>query len=159
MIQSKITGIEFGVDNYVEITSFSELIKDSENSFIMVALIGFIEGIIKLSKDKSYYTFAGIYKVKCSNYLLMDICSFINNNNKAFDYLINYFNLWHGNEYEEFTYDEYNKVDISDNFYELVSLLWEESNKASELNDETAIKSYNILSNYLTILYMSSKGL
>lgn len=160
MINSKIKTIEVGVGNYVDISNIESLInKTKNNPSIIAAIVGCIEGIIQTGKDKTYFTFMGIYKIKCSsNYLFISIYNFIKNNNNVFDYIVKYFNLWHGCENEEFTYDEYCMDDLCNNFDGLAALLWEESKLASELNDKEAIEAYNNFSKSLSYLFINSLG-
>lgn len=150
MRQTKISGIKFSVDNYVEITCFKDLINNKENPYIIAAIIAYVEGIINSNKTNDYYSFANMYKVKCKgNYMFLNIYKFIKNNENAYNYIMNYFNLWHNNNYEEFSYDEFNKNDLSNNFYELVSLLYEERNVAVNLKDNKEAEAYAVIINNL----------
>lgn len=155
MINSKIAGILFGVDNYVDVSDFDRLIdKTVNNPSLIAAIIGCIEGIIQPARDKTYFAIMGMYKVECSgSYLFLDVYNFIKDNSRLFDYIVRYFNLWHGCEYEDISYDEYNKRDLSNNFNGLTALLWEESKLASELNDKEAIKAYNMFCKSFSSLY------
>ncbi len=155
MTNSKIAGMIFSVDNYVDTSDFEKLIdKTVNNPSLIASIIGCVEGIIQPVKDKNYFTIMGMYKVECSgNYLFLSVYNFIKNNNKLFNYIARYFNLWHGREYEDISYDEYNKMDLSNNFNELTELLWEEGKLASDLNDKAAIEAYNIFCKCLSSLY------
>lgn len=155
MTNSKIAGMMFCVDNYVDISDFEKLIgKTVNNPSLIAAVIGCIEGIIQPARDKTYFTIMGMYKVECrGNYLFLNVYNFIKNNNKLFNYIARYFNLWHGGENEDISYDEYNKKDLSNNFNALNELLWEESGLASDLNDEAAIEAYSIFRKCFSSLY------
>ncbi len=151
MTNSKVSEMLFCVDNYIDTSDFGKLIgKISDNPWLIATIIGCVEGIIKPARDKTHFTIIGMYKVKCSEgYLFLNIYNSIKNNSKLFNYIVRYFNLWHGNENEDITYDEYNKKDLSNNFMELNELLWEESELASGTNDENAIEAYSVFSKCL----------
>lgn len=156
MRQTKIAAIELDIDNYIEIKDFKNLIKKKVNSSIVAVIIGCVEGIIKPSKDKEYYSFAGMYKVKNSKYMLLNMYNLINNNKKIYNYIVNYFNLWHNNECEEFSYDEFSRDDLRNNFYELVSLIYEEQSNAQNLNDKKEAEAYNTIISSLSNLFSNT---
>lgn len=150
MRQTKIAEIEFDVEGYVAISNFKDLIKKIGSPSIAAAIIGCTEGIIKPSYNKSYYSFAGIFKIKSSSYTFLDICNFINKNKSVYNYIVNYYNLWHSDDYEEFSYDEFNKEDLINNFYELISMLYSERNIALNLDDNKAYEEYsNVIDSFL----------
>lgn len=155
MINSKIAGMVFGVDSYIDISDFNSLIDKTENNPSLIAVIvGCIEGIIQPCKEKTHFTIMGMYKVKCrNNYFFMNVYNFIKNNSNILNYIVKYFNLWHGCEYEDISYDEYNKKDLSNNFNELAVLMQEEIKLASDLNDVDAIEAYNMFFKGLSSLY------
>ncbi len=156
-MQSKTVAVEFDIENYVEVADFYDLVKTGENAHLVAALTGCIEGIIVPGKENSFFTIAGLSKVKCrDSYLFLDIYRFVSKNRNMFNYIVDYFNLWHNNEYKVFSYDKYNKNDLINNFNELASLLIEERNIASLKNNEAVTEAYDIFNSSLSDLYMSS---
>lgn len=158
MKYSKLEGIQFGIENYIGISEFEGLNNKTKDASLIAAIIGYVEGIIRPGKDKTYFTIAGMYKVKCSsNYILLSVYNLINNNSNVFNYIVNYFNLWHNKDFEEFSYDQYNKNDLKNNFNELISLLWEESYVATNSKDKKVIEVYNLITKGLSDLYMNGE--
>lgn len=155
MANSKIAGMTFSVDEYVDILNFEGLVSKTEaNPLLIASVAGFVEGIIQPMRDKKYFTIIGIYKVECrDNYLFLNIYNFIKNNNKIFDYIIKYFNLWHGCENQYFSYDEYNKRDLCNNFNYLAELLYDERKLASKLKNDRIVEQYNEFYSALSSLY------
>lgn len=151
MIRNKLAEVDFLVDNYVDIIDFDHIKLDTGNDqFYFAALIGCIEGIIQINKNKEYITFLNMYKIKLSSkYKFMSLYNFIKNNNKYYKYIVNYFNIWHGNN-EVFNYDEYNKKDLMRCFYELASLLIEERNLAEICGDKSVLEAYNFFCNNIS---------
>ena len=155
MANSKIAGMTFFVDDYVDVLDFEKLVDKTEADPLLIAsIIGCVEGIIQPVKDKAYFTFIGMYKVECSgNYLFLNIYKFIKNNNKIFNYIVKYFNLWHGCENQDISYDDYNKRDLCNNFNQLAELLCDEGKLALELKDDKLAEEYNAFYNALSSLY------
>ncbi|MDF2949329.1 MAG: hypothetical protein K0R07_1360 [Sedimentibacter sp.] len=158
MIRDKISEVNFFVDNYVNILEIESIeLETVADHFYIAAVIGCIEGIIQINKDKDYLTFINMYKIKqSSSYKFMSIYSFIKKNKEYSEYIINYFNIWHGNKYEVFTYDEYNKKDLINNFYELATLLIEERELAKNCNDYEVFNNYNLFCSNLSSMLSGS---
>jgi hypothetical protein len=158
MIRGKISEVNFLVDNYVDILKIENIkFETIAERFYIIAVIGFIEGIIQINKDKDYLTFINMYKIKqSSSYKFMSLYSFIKKNKEYCDYIINYFNIWHGNKYEVFAYDEYNKKDLINNFYELATLLIEEREIAKNCNDNEMFDAYNLFCRNLSTMFSGS---
>lgn len=149
MINSKKAVIELAVDNYINITDFSKLNYDDIDPYLIAAIVGCIEGVIQINKEESYITFIDMYKINCSgDYKFFNIYNLIKKHKDYYNYIVKYFNLWHGNDSKEFTYDEYHKNDLSNNFFEIVSLMIEEKIIAIENNNQDVIHMYSNLSEY-----------
>ena len=146
MANSKIASTAFFVDDYVGVLDFERLVdKTKANPLLIASITGCVEGIIQPVRDKTCFTFIGIYKIECSsNYLFLNIYNFIKNNNKVFNYIIKYFNLWHGCENRDISYDDYNKRDLCNNFNHLAEILYEEGKLASILKDDRVAEEYNV---------------
>ncbi|MGD9569554.1 MAG: hypothetical protein AB7V48_14795 [Sedimentibacter sp.] len=144
MVRELISGVNFSVDNYVEILDFKDIKLDIDNDTCFIAsILGCIEGIIQINKDKNYLTFLNMYKIKLrSKYKFYSLYYFIKDHEEYFKYIINYFNTWHGQKNEVFSYDEFNKKDLINNFYELAALLFEEKKMAEKDNDTNAMDEY-----------------
>lgn len=155
MANSKIANMTFCVDDYVDILDFEKLVDKTEaNPLLIASIISCVEGIIQPVKGKAYFTVIGMYKVEYSgNYLFLNVYNFIKNNNKIFNYIIKYFNLWHGCENQDISYDEYNKRDLCYNFSKLEELLIDESRLALKSKDYGLAKDYNVFLNTLLALY------
>lgn len=139
MVNSKIGGLKFDIDRYIR---FSDFEKAGDRNFL-AAIVGCIEGNIQMDKENSRFILLGMYNIKCrSKYLFLSIYNFIKSNGELCNFIIKYFNLWHGGGYEEFTYDEYHKNELSENFKILEDLIHEEMKQASEFNDSDAIQKY-----------------
>lgn len=156
MINNKITDVNFFVDNYVNILDFKDLRLGTDNNdddFYIAAIVGCIEGLIQIKKDKEYLTFINTYKIKLdSKYKFLYLYCFIKNNKKYYEYIVNYFNIWHGNNYDEFTYDAYNKKDLINNFYDLAAMLIEEREIAKNYNDNKVFEAYNFFcKNFISV--------
>lgn len=149
MINRTNSLIKFEIDNYINISDFAQLINDDTDPFLIAAIIGCLEGNIQLNIDKSYFTFINMYKINCTdNYKFSYVYSLIKRHRDYYDYIVKYFNLWHGNEFDYFNYDEYHKNDLNNNFFEIVSLIRDESIMAKENNDQDVINMYSNLSEY-----------
>ena len=79
MANSKIAGMTFFVDDYVDVLDFEKLVDKTEADPLLIAsIIGCVEGIIQPVRDKAYFTVIGMYKVECSdNFLFLSIYNFI----------------------------------------------------------------------------------
>lgn len=139
MVNSKITGIKFEVEKYIEIYDFNK----TEDRNFWAAIVGCIEGNIQMNKEKSCFTLLGMYNIKCKGkYLFLSIYNFVKTHSEFYNFIVKYFNLWHGGGYEEFTYDEYHKNDLMGNFYMMTDLIFEEMKQADESNDSDVIEKY-----------------
>ncbi len=139
MVNSKITVIKFEVEKYIEISDFD---KTDDRNF-WAAIVGCIEGNIQINKEKSCFTLLGMYNIKCKEkYLFLSIYDFVKTHSECYNFIIKYFNLWHGGRYEEFTYDEYHKKDLMENFNLMADLIYEEMKQAAEFNDVDVSQKY-----------------
>lgn len=145
MIKSRIAEIAFDVEKYIEINELNRF----NNMFFVVAAVGMIEGNIQVSKEDNRITLLDIYNVSCknSNYIFLSLYNLIKSNSNLYNYLIKYFNLWHGGEFKEFTYDNYHKIELKNNFNQLISLI------CDELKYAIKNKDYETISIYESFLY------
>lgn len=139
--KTKVTG--FCVDGYVDINEFNDIKLEAVNDpFYYAAVIGCIEGIVQINKE--HLTFLNMYEIKLnSRYKFIELYAFLKSNKKYFEYIVNYFNLWHSGSNELFTYDEYSKDDLTKNFYELSYALTEEKKIAEGYKDARIVQAYN----------------
>lgn len=140
--------LEFEIDNYIGISDFEQLINDDTDPYLIAAIIGCVEGNIQLYLDKSYFTFINMYQINCTgNYKFSNVYGLIKRHRNYYDYIVKYFNLWHGNELNDFNYDEYHKNDLNNSFFEISSLIRKELRMAIENNDQDVINMYRNLQN------------
>ena len=156
MLREEIVSMDSFVDTYVNINEFKDIMLDiGSDTFYFAAAIACIEGIIKINKD--HLTFLGMYKIKLNNnYKFLGLYNFLKNNTKYYEYIVNYFNVWHSNKNELFSYDEYNKMDLIKNYYELECQLIEERELAKFSENDKILDAYSFFCNNLTT-FSSSK--
>ncbi len=158
MVRDKIAGVQFFVDNYIDILEYKDIesaTDDNDPSYI-AAVIGCIEGIFQQSNDQQYLTFLNMYKFKTDeSYKFLSLYEFIKCHNEYYKYIVNYFNIWHGFKYGVFTYDEFNKKDLLNNFYDLTVLLLEERESAEKSNDKEVFEAYNYFCNKLSSIFLN----
>lgn len=159
MIRDIIAGLNFSVDNYIEIIEFEDIKLDIDDNdpYYIASIVGWLEGIFQISADKNYLTFLNMYKINLnSSYKFYGIYSFIKSHKECYNYIIKYFNTWHGRKNEIFTYDEYNKKDLTNNFYKLSALLLKEKELAERCNDMKAMAAYNLFCRNLSSFLVNS---
>ncbi|WP_313341413.1 hypothetical protein [Sedimentibacter sp.] len=140
MIKSRIAEIVFDVEKYIEIIEFNRF----NNMFFVAAAVGIIEGNIQIFKEDNRITLLDIYNVSCKNsdYIFLSLYNLIKDNSDLYNYIIKYFNLWHGGKLKEFTYDNYHKNELKSNFNHLISLICDELKYAIENNEYETISIY-----------------
>ncbi|NYB75160.1 hypothetical protein HZF24_13510 [Sedimentibacter hydroxybenzoicus DSM 7310] len=140
MIKSRIAEIVFDVEKYIEIIELNRF----NNMFFVVAAVGIIEGNIQVSKEDNRITLLDIYNVNCKNsdYIFLSLYNLIKSNSDLYNYIVKYFNLWHGREFKEFTYDNYHKNELKNNFNQLISLIYDELKYAIKNKDYETISIY-----------------
>ena len=141
---NKVYGLNFSAEKYIETLDFNDIkLEIDDDANYIVSIVGYIEGIFQINKDKNYLTFINMYKINLSSkYKFYSLFSFIKSHKDCCTYIINYFNTWHGLNNDVFSYDEFNKDDLVNNFYEMAALLLEEKKMAEKDNDTKAIGVY-----------------
>lgn len=124
------------VEKYIEISEFNKL-KDSsdmcsgfnpDDSYFMAAVVACIEGNIQFCpEEKVWNAWLGNNKINFkhgkNDYIFLSIYDFVKNNKSFFSFITKYFDLWHGKNHPDYTYDEYHKRELKCNFHELNVLI------------------------------------
>ncbi|WP_326910034.1 hypothetical protein [Sedimentibacter sp. MB31-C6] len=158
--------MEFIVDNYLSISNFELLLNyihenttqdEIYNKHLLITIIGCIEGNIQLElQNNSFHMYFNGYnidgkdKIDCDNYILSSIYNNIKVNSDLNDFIIKYFDLWHGhNENSDFLYDKYHKDYLKENFQILLYAIKEDIKKAGNIKDNDNLNKYQLLLNDL----------
>lgn len=171
MANLKIKEIRFTVDEYIKYSYFNNLyeyfiemmdIKDnnvysSVNKYLLASVVACIEGNVYINFQKKSWYFWSLGKNEivnncCSNsYLLLSIYDYVKSNKDSFDFITNYFNLWHANKNQEFVYDKFHKKELNENFLQLICIIKEDIKTAINRSDiyviEILCKLYDMLTN------------
>jgi len=161
--------MSFDINKYIEISDFGKMNLFNEynneynneerqivNSFLNACIIGCIEGNIKMClENKSCVTWLGDCDInflpdpRHPKYVFLSIYSFVKSNCTYYNFIKKYFDLWHSKEQSYFTYDEYHKIELNNNFQKLLKLINTDIEQALEINDYETVNLYNSLHNKL----------
>ncbi|MGB4437674.1 MAG: hypothetical protein WBJ13_00310 [Sedimentibacter sp.] len=166
--------ISFDINKYIKISDFGKMnlfneysIKNGEqqivNSCLNACIIGCIEGNIEIClENRSCSTWLGARNIsflpdpKHPKYLFFSIYSFVKSNCTYYNFIKKYFDLWHSKEQSNFTYDDYHKIELNNNFQKLLKLINTDIEQALEINDYEAVNFYNSLHRRLTSVFANN---
>ncbi|MEL7647429.1 MAG: hypothetical protein AAGU76_05020 [Sedimentibacter sp.] len=158
----------FPVERYIEITDFERLFDDSisggNGRFLAASLAGCIEGNIQLCVTKKIWSaWLGYNEICCEpingkpRYTFLSIYNFVKSNKCFFDFLVRYFNLWHGKEFSEFTYDSYHIGELKENYKHLVRMINHDLEQAVKNKDQEVLERYRIIISHINFVLMKTR--
>jgi len=133
------------------------------NKYLFATIVACIEGNIlidDINNSWNIWLMQVNSELECSSkstYILLNIYEFVKSNNEFFNFITEYFNLWHENNISEFTYDKYHKKDLEENYSLLAYIVKEGIEKARNGKEENVEKIYNKLYDILLNAFNDSK--
>jgi hypothetical protein len=153
LAQNHMNEYRYFINEYIKISNFNDLYNkfltiSYADRYMLLAFAACVEGDINIDlKTKSWSVCnAKKYVVLNNNveasYIFINICNYIKSNERYYNFIITYFNLWHGNESPYFSYDKYHKNDLENNLIQLIDVIKEDTDKLKNNEDKKFAEKY-----------------
>lgn len=150
------------INEYLEISDFDTLCNifldvPYVDKYMISAFVAYLEGHIIVDLNTNLWYLSSFKKILIlhnnvePSYFFISIYNYIKSNEVFYDFIIKYFNLWHGKENACFQYDKFHKNELINNFKNMIYLINHDINSLEQ--DENNKKYINMFNSLLDVVF------